>query len=95
MDCPVFNLFAKCCCSRGVVCLYCIQLTISVIAIIFSALVAWKPKKTIDIQIAIYRPFNWKIEPISMEKEIRNTRIIGMAVLILGVISLVCVLLTR
>ncbi len=95
MNCPVLNLFAKCCCSRGMVCQFCIQLTIVVIAIAFGALIAWRPKKTIDIQIALYRPFNWKIEPISMEKEIRNTRIMGLAVFILGIISLSCILLTR
>ena len=94
MSCPIINLFAKCCCSGGVICLYCIQLTVVVIAVVFGALVAWKPKKTIDIQIAIYRPFNWKIEPISMEKEIRNTRIMGLVVLVPGILSLIYILLT-
>ena len=70
------------------------QLTTVVIVIVFGALVAWKPKKTIDIQTALYRPFNWKLEPISMEKEIRNTRIMGLVVLILGILSLLYVLLT-
>ena len=69
------------------------QLTIAVIAIAFGGLIAWKPKKVIDIQIALYRPFNWKIEPISMDKEIRNTRIMGLAVLVLGIISLGYILL--
>lgn len=94
MDCPVLNLFAKCCCSGKIVCAYCIQLMIVAIAIVLGALVAWKPKKTIEIQIAIYRPFNWKVEPISMEKEIRNTRIMGLVVLILGMLSLTYILLT-
>jgi len=89
MSCPILNLFAKCCCSGGMVCTFCMQLTIAVIAIVFGALVAWKPKKAIDIQIALYRPFNWKIEPISMEKEIKNTRIMGLVVLILGTFLLI------
>lgn len=72
---------------------FCIRLTIVVIAIVFGALVAWKPKKTIDIQTALYRPFNWKLEPISMEKEIKNTRIMGLTVLILGTLSLIYILL--
>ncbi len=95
MNCPVLNLFAKCCCFGGTICPFCIQLTIVVIAIAFGALVAWKPKKTIDIQTAFYRPFNWKLEPISMEKEIRNTRIMGLAVLIFGILSLIYILLTK
>jgi len=75
------------------ICEFCVQLTIAVIAIAFGGLVAWKPKKIIDIQIALYRPFNWKIEPISMEKEIRNTRIMGLVVLVLGILSLGYILL--
>lgn len=93
MECPVFNLFARCCCSGGIVCAYCIQLTIITMMIVFGALIAWKPKKTIDIQIAIYRHFNWKVEPISMEKEIRNTRVMGFVVLILSILSLSYILL--
>jgi len=92
MNCLILDLFSKCTCCGGTICQFCIRLTFAVISTIFGALVAWKPKKTIDIQIALYRPFNWKIEPISMEKEIRNTRIMGLAVLILGILALVCVL---
>ncbi|MDP2980487.1 MAG: hypothetical protein Q8N67_00265 [Candidatus Omnitrophota bacterium] len=93
MRCPILNLFAKCSCNGGMICLFCGRLTVAVIAIAFGALIAWKPKKTIDIQIALYRPFNWKIEPISMEKEIRNTRIMGIVVFILGILSLGYILL--
>ncbi|MDP2924543.1 MAG: hypothetical protein Q8O30_12650 [Candidatus Omnitrophota bacterium] len=94
MSCSILKLPAKCCCFGAVICPFCIQLMIVVIAIVFGALVAWKPRKTIDIQIAIYRPFNWKLEPISMEKEIKNTRIMGLTVLILGILSLIYIFLT-
>jgi len=79
-------------CYGGIICPFYVQLTIAVIAIVFGALIAWKPKKTIEIQTALYRPLNWRLEPISMEKEIRNTRIMGLAVLILGIFALVCIL---
>ena len=71
--------------------MYCVRLTIAAIAIVLGALIAWKPKKTIDIQIALYRPFNWKLEPISWEKEIRNTRTMGLIVLIAGIFTFVYV----
>jgi len=90
----MLNLFAKCSCCGWMICLFCVRLTIVVIAIAFGALVAWKPKKIIEIQIALYRPFNWKIEPISMEEEIRNTRIMGLAVIVIGILSLACILLS-
>ncbi len=93
MNHPILNLFTKCSCSGWMICEFCAQLTVVVIAIAFGSLLAWKPKKIIDIQIALYRPFNWKIEPISMEKEIRNTRIMGLAVIVLGILSLGYILL--
>ena len=89
MSCLMMNMFAKCSCGGGMVCVYCMQLTVAVCAIVFGALIAWKPKKTIDTQIAIYRKINWKMEPVSMKKEMRNTQIMGLTVLIFGVISLV------
>ncbi len=93
MSCPILSLFTKCSCCGWTICQFCVQLTIVVIAIAFGGLIAWKPKKVIDIQIALYRPFNWKIEPISMEKEIRNTRIMGLVVLVFGILSLGYILL--
>ena len=93
MSCPILDLFTKCSCHGGAICQFCAQLTIAVIAIIFGGLLAWKPKKIIDTQIALYRPFNWKIEPISMKKEIRNACIMGLVVLVLGILSLGLILL--
>jgi hypothetical protein len=58
-------------------------------AIALGALVAWKPRKVIELQIAFYRLINWKMEPISMEREIRNTRLMGLAVLVLGIFSFI------
>jgi hypothetical protein len=60
---------------------------VSTVAILFGALIAWKPRKVIDLQTALYRPFNWKLEPISMEKEIRNTRLMGLALVVIGIVS--------
>jgi hypothetical protein len=84
-------LFNRCCYDK-MICLFCTQLAFTVIAIVFGALIAWKPKKTIEIQTALYRPFNWRLEPISWEKEIRNTRIMGLFVLVLGIVSAICIL---
>jgi len=93
MNCTILDLFAKCSCHGGVICRFCTQLTIAFIAIIFGGLLVWKSKKIIDMQIVLYRIFNWKIEPISMKKEIWNTRIMGFAVLGLGIFSIGLVLL--
>ena len=36
-----------------------------------------KPALSIEVQIKFYEKINWRIEPISMRKEVRNTRIMG------------------
>lgn len=78
-----------CTCHGWMICHFCVQLTVATISIIFGALLAWKPGEVIKIQAAIYRIFNWRLEPISMEKEIKNMRIMGSTLLILGVLSFV------
>ncbi len=37
-----------------------------------------KPELTIELQRRFYELINWRIEPVSMSKEIRNTRMMGM-----------------
>ncbi|MGH7198024.1 MAG: hypothetical protein ACREH5_04695 [Candidatus Omnitrophota bacterium] len=46
------------------------------------------PRKTIEAQIAVYRLINWRMEPISWEKELRNTRIMGLMSLVAGIAAL-------
>lgn len=72
--------------------LFWIRMIIVIIAVLFGTYLVLRPRQVIQIQIALYRPFNWKIEPISMEKEIRNTRIMGMTVIILGIIALIYII---
>ena len=47
------------------------------------------PKKSIDLQIAFYRLINWKIEPISWEREMRNTRWMGAFCILCGIAGFV------
>jgi hypothetical protein len=66
-----------------------IFILLSLLGISIGFLLVFKPQLAIEIQQRFYAKINWKIEPISMEKEIRNTRIMGgflIAVLILTLI---------
>ncbi|MCM8801317.1 MAG: hypothetical protein NC912_04860 [Candidatus Omnitrophica bacterium] len=36
-----------------------------------------KPELALRIQQGFYAKINWRLEPISLEKELRNTRIMG------------------
>ena len=47
-----------------------------------------RPKTAIESQIAFYRRINWKMEPVSWEKEITTTKIIGVLTVLLGVLAL-------
>lgn len=56
-------------------------------------LLAAKPRLAIELQKIFYAKINWRMEPISMEKEIRNTRIMGIFLIIVTVIGTVIALL--
>ena len=50
----------------------------SIIGLFIGLFVFLKPKITIELQRRFYEKINWRIEPISMQKEIRNTKIMGL-----------------
>lgn len=50
------------------------------------------PALAIEIQRRFYAEINWKIEPISLSKEIRNTRAMGWFLIMLSVATLFFVL---
>lgn len=75
--------------------MYCfvfIQLAVAIAAAILGIFLILQPKRAIDIQIAFYRLINWKIEPISTEKEIKNTRIMGVLAAACAIISLIYII---
>jgi hypothetical protein len=49
-----------------------------------------KPDRAIDIQKRFYEKINWRIEPISMEKEVRNTRIMGLFLVGAAIVITAC-----
>ena len=87
--CPLLSGLCKY--SLNLIRVFYVQIAVMIIGIVFGVLLMWQPRKVIDTEIAIYRPFNWKIAPRSMEKEIRNIRTMGLAVFIMAVASLILV----
>lgn len=51
-------------------------------AILFGIFLMTAPLKAFEIQKKFYAMINWRIEPISLEKEIRNTRVMGLFLLV-------------
>ena len=77
------------------ICLYFIPVVLIIIGMVLGIVLIWRPKRIIEIQIAFYRFFNWKVEPISMAKEIKITRIMGTTVLIIGIIALIYIIIQQ
>ena len=47
-----------------------------------------RPDSAIEIQRKFYARINWKIEPTLMEREVRNTRIMGLFLIIFSLATL-------
>jgi len=49
----------------------------SLFSLLFGIFLATKPQLAIRFQIKFYEKINWRVEPISMAKEVHNTRVMG------------------
>lgn len=58
-------------------------LSIICVVLVYGVFLVLRPRLAINLQIDFYKRINWKMEPISMEKEIRNTRAIGLLLIVL------------
>ena len=65
-----------------------ILILFSIIGLAVGAFMVINPALSIEIQRRFYCRINWKIEPISLPKEIRNTRAMGWFLIILSVTTL-------
>ena len=68
-----------------------IFLLFSAIGLVTGVFIAANPVSAIEIQRKFYEKINWRIKPISISKEIRNTRIMGwlMVAILLTILVLV------
>ena len=46
------------------------------------------PRWAIEKQMEFYRIINWRMEPVSWEREIRNTRVMGWTAVLAGLAAL-------
>ena len=65
-----------------------IQIALFVISLGTGLFIFFKPALTIEIQKRFYALINWRIEPISMSKELRNTKIMGIFLIVFTLVSL-------
>jgi hypothetical protein len=62
---------------------------ISGIGITTGLFIFFKPELTIEIQKRFYAMINWRLEPVSMLKEIRNTKIMGIFLVAVSIATIV------
>ncbi|MBU0547306.1 MAG: hypothetical protein KJ710_03580 [Candidatus Omnitrophica bacterium] len=51
-----------------------------------------KPEAVIEFQRKFYEKINWRIEPISIPKEIRNTKLMGLFMVFLAFLGIIYIL---
>lgn len=59
----------------------------ALIVLLLGAYIYTDPQEIIETQKQFYALINWRMEPISMPKEIRNTRLMGLFLIIFALIS--------
>ena len=64
-----------------------IQSLLTFISVCYGLCVFLKPESAIEMQRKFYLKINWRIEPVSMKKEIRNTKIMGICLIIFALYS--------
>jgi hypothetical protein len=69
-----------------------ISILLSLIGIVVGLRIFFNPSRVIEIQRKFYEKINWRIEPVSMSKEILNTKIMGLFLFAVSVITLVFIL---
>lgn len=68
-----------------------VLIIISVISILIGLFLFFKPSLAIEIQRRFYEKINWRIEPVSMKKEIINTKIMGLFLIALFLATISCI----
>lgn len=65
-----------------------ISIFILAISILIGLFLFLNPALAIEIQKKFYARINWRIEPISIPKEIRNTKIMGLFLIISSLLAM-------
>ena len=60
-------------------------------SVLVGAYLIRSPRKAIEKQIELYRAIHWKTEPLSWDREIRNTTVMGWMALLSGIAAFVLI----
>ena len=60
---------------------------IAIVSLGFGIFIYCRPLEIFEIQRKFYAIINWRIEPISLEKEVRNTKVMGLFLVVFVVLA--------
>jgi len=66
-----------------------LSIFLSVDSILVGVFLFFKPSRAIELQRRFYEKINWRMEPINLKKEIRNTKTMGLIAIAVGVTALI------
>jgi len=72
-----------------------ILVLLSLAGFIIGLFLFFKPSAVITIQKDFYAKINWRVEPISMAKELRNTKIMGLCLVVLALLTSIYLIVTQ
>ena len=67
-----------------------ILLAVTIINICLGLFLMRRPASAFELQKRFYEKINWRIEPISVDREIRNTRVMGIFLIVVTVLLVIC-----
>ena len=72
-----------------------LSILIFVINILIGLFLFLNPALAIEIQKKFYEKINWRIEPIFMQREIRNTKIMGLFLIVITLLTITYILIFK
>ncbi len=66
-----------------------VLIIVSLACLLLGLFLLLNPASAIEIQEKFYEKLNWRMEPVSMEKEVRNTKFMGVFLIIITFLAVV------
>lgn len=65
-----------------------VGLALSALGIASGLFIFFRPALIIELQIKFYERINWRMEPISMPKELKNTKAMGLCLVLASLLGI-------
>jgi multisubunit Na+/H+ antiporter MnhB subunit len=70
-----------------------VAISVTLVILSFGILCVRRPERAIEMQKKFYEKINWRLEPIVVKRELKNTRIMGIFMVVAGALTLLLIIL--